>query len=246
MPGARTEAEQLGLYLAYRSLLAMATGPRALLGGMFVLLADPQKALAASIAGGATLLAMPDTAPAKAALRAGCCNFLVSSLDEAVRILKNEIRRKAAISVGLLASLSQVEAASIERGLQPDLLERPEMTLESRGARVVSWQQALRAGESPVTWSAPGASASDLNAAVGRCIPAQDGERRRWLARAPAVLGRQKQSYVPMSAGEVQQLLAALDVALKLAHDAERGALACTVRVGGRYVWPGAGSNSGG
>ena len=241
MPGGRTEAEQLSVYLAYRSLTGTGTPPRASLGGKLLLLSDPEWALAASITGGASLVAMPETAPAKAALRAGCCNFLVSDLDEAVRILKNEIRRGAAISVGLLCSLSDVERACVERGLQPDLLERAQWALESRGARVVPWQGALPTGESLVTWSAHGSGVSALRAVsalVRQCIESNDAARQQWLAQAPAVLGRQPQQSVAMSPGETERLLAALD--------GEPGALACAVSVAGRQVWPRLPGESGG
>ncbi len=241
MPDGRTEAEQLSVYLSYRSLLAAgSTLTHTSLGGKLLLLSDPERALAASIAGGASLVAIADAVPAKAALRAGCCNFLVSDLDEAVRILKNEIRRGAAISVGLLASLSDVEQACVERGLQPDLLQRAEATLVSRGARVVEWQQALRQGESLVTWNAIGGGFSVLrvvSALARQCIAGNDGERPCWLTQAPAVLGRQPQQGVPMSPDETGRLVAALD--------GEPDALACTLQTAGRQIWPRVSGESG-
>ncbi len=58
-------------------------------------------AIAANIAGAASLGVEPELARAKAAIRSGACDFLVNTLDEALRILKNEIRRKKAVSVVL-------------------------------------------------------------------------------------------------------------------------------------------------
>ncbi len=203
------------------------------LGGMLLLLSAPGRTQAAVLAGGAVLLPMPDAVPAKAALRAGYCNFLVSDLDEAVRILRNEIRRGAAVSVGLLASLADVEGACVERGLQPDLLEREEPMLEARGAHVVDWQQTLAEGEQLVVWSALGGAFSSLQTLRGfaqQCVAKGDVQRRRWLAQAHVVLGRQPQGSVPMYEGEITCLLAALD--------REPVAPGCIVSAGGGQIWP--------
>ena len=231
MPGGKSEPEQLSIYLAYRSFMAAGGGP---LSGRLLLLFSPERALAATVAGGASLLVMFDAAAAKAALRAGCCNFLVSSLDEAVRILKNEVRREAAVSVGLHAAVSDTERSCVERGLQPDLLEHGEPTLEARGARAVPWQTALQEGERFVHWSAPSGNFQVLRALqtlAFQCIAERDAERRRWLAQAPAVLGRPGQGGgVPMYDEEIERLRAGLQGA--------PDASACVVHGDGSQLWP--------
>jgi urocanate hydratase len=78
-------------------------------------------AMAANIAG-ATCLAIDERPDAcRAAMRAGACDFVVNTVDEALRILKNEIRQRKPISVGLeLASTSALEEL-LSRGLLPQL-----------------------------------------------------------------------------------------------------------------------------
>src|SRR5271157_4970792 len=58
-------------------------------------------AIASNIAGAASLGLEPELTRAKASIRAGACDFLVNTLDEALRILKNEIRKKKPVSVVL-------------------------------------------------------------------------------------------------------------------------------------------------
>jgi urocanate hydratase len=60
---------------------------------------------AVSIAGGTTLAIDSDAAALKSAMRAGYLDFVVNTLDEALRTLKNEIRQKRPLSVGLIADV---------------------------------------------------------------------------------------------------------------------------------------------
>src|SRR5580698_3492686 len=60
--------------------------------------------VAANIAGAATLAASDDRHAAKQAMRAGQVDFLVNSLDEALRILKNEIRKRETVAVCVTAT----------------------------------------------------------------------------------------------------------------------------------------------
>lgn len=76
--------------------------------------------LAMSIAGGTFLGVEPRPQRLKEALRDGVCDYMVNSLDEALRVLKNEIRKKAPVSVGLLGDIASVLNEAIERGVQPD------------------------------------------------------------------------------------------------------------------------------
>ena len=56
---------------------------------------------AVSIAGGTSLLLDPDAAAVKSVFRHGGVDFVVNTLDEALRVLKNEIRKHRPLSVAL-------------------------------------------------------------------------------------------------------------------------------------------------
>ena len=75
---------------------------------------------AVSIAGGAALLIDPDEYAVKSVFRQGGIDFVVTTLDEALRILKNEIRKHTPVSVAVIATLSPVIAEINERGVQAD------------------------------------------------------------------------------------------------------------------------------
>ncbi|MCU1307501.1 MAG: urocanate hydratase, partial [Acidobacteriaceae bacterium] len=58
----------------------------------------------------------------KKRLKTGYCDFMVNNLDEALRILKNAIRKKEAVSVGLVGNCADVIPELAARGVVPDLL----------------------------------------------------------------------------------------------------------------------------
>ncbi len=58
----------------------------------------------------------------KKRLKSGYCDFMVNSLDEALRILKNSLRKKENISVGLVGNCADVIPELAERGVVPDIL----------------------------------------------------------------------------------------------------------------------------
>lgn len=58
----------------------------------------------------------------KKRLKTGYCDFMVNSLDEALRILKNSIRKKEAVSVGLIGNCADVIPELAARSVKPDLL----------------------------------------------------------------------------------------------------------------------------
>jgi urocanate hydratase len=58
----------------------------------------------------------------KKRLKSGYCDFMVNSLDEALRILKNSIRKKEAVSVGLIGNCAEIIPELVVRGVKPDLL----------------------------------------------------------------------------------------------------------------------------
>ena len=78
--------------------------------------------LAATMNGAAFLGIEADPERVKKRLRSGYCDIMVNDLDEAVRILKNAVRKKEATSVALVGNCAEVVPALARRGLLPDLL----------------------------------------------------------------------------------------------------------------------------
>jgi urocanate hydratase len=78
--------------------------------------------LAATLNGAAFLGIEVDPERIKRRIRTGYCDMCVDSLDEALRILKNAVRQKHAVSVGLVGNCADVIPELARRGMVPDLL----------------------------------------------------------------------------------------------------------------------------
>src|SRR6476659_6893622 len=100
--------------------------------------------IGASIAGGASLVLETGTDAVRHCVRNGIVDFAVTTLAEALRILKNEIRKQQPIAVLLEQQPAAVLAEMVDRGAQPDMLRWPAPdaavkstidTLRERGAR---------------------------------------------------------------------------------------------------------------
>src|SRR6202162_1583577 len=78
--------------------------------------------LAATMTGAAFLGIDVDPERIKKRLKTGYCDFMVNSLDEALRILKNAVRKKENISVGLVGNCGDIIPELAERGVVPDIL----------------------------------------------------------------------------------------------------------------------------
>src|SRR5438309_3185424 len=78
--------------------------------------------LAATMNGACFLGIDVDAERIKKRLKTGYCDFMVNTLDEALRILKNAVRKKEAISVGLIGNCADVIPELAERGVLPDVL----------------------------------------------------------------------------------------------------------------------------
>ncbi|HSS97491.1 MAG TPA: urocanate hydratase [Terriglobales bacterium] len=78
--------------------------------------------LAATMAGAAFLGIDVDAQRIKKRLKTGYCDFMVNTLDEALRILKNAVRKKENVSVGLVGNCADVIPELAERGVVPDIL----------------------------------------------------------------------------------------------------------------------------
>ena len=78
--------------------------------------------LAATLNGAAFLGIDVDPEQIKRRVKTGYCDVMVNDLDEALRILKNAVRKKEATSVGLVGNCADVIPELARRGVLPDLL----------------------------------------------------------------------------------------------------------------------------
>ncbi|HZP00795.1 MAG TPA: urocanate hydratase [Terriglobia bacterium] len=78
--------------------------------------------LAATMNGAAFLGVEVDVEKIKRRIRQGYCDICVNDLDEALRILKNAVRQKQAVSVGLAGNCAEIIPELARRGVVPDLL----------------------------------------------------------------------------------------------------------------------------
>jgi urocanate hydratase len=78
--------------------------------------------LAATMTGAAFLGIDVDPERIKKRLKTGYCDFMVNSVDEALRILKNAVRKKENVSVGLVGNCADIIPELAARGVVPDIL----------------------------------------------------------------------------------------------------------------------------
>ena len=78
--------------------------------------------LAATMTGAAFLGIDVDPERIKKRLKTGYCDFMVTTLDEALRILKNAVRKKENVSVGLVGNCAEVIPELAARGVVPNIL----------------------------------------------------------------------------------------------------------------------------
>jgi urocanate hydratase len=78
--------------------------------------------LAATLNGAAFLGIDVDPERIKRRVKSGYCDMMVNDLDEALRILKNAVRKREAVSVGLVGNCADVIPELARRGVVPDLL----------------------------------------------------------------------------------------------------------------------------
>lgn len=153
--------------------------------------------VAANIAGAASLVATSDRAAQKQAIRLGVADFLVNSLDEALRILKNQLRKRETVAVCLGLAPEAVEREFDERGVLPDLLRRDVHIAPYNGAILLQEGEPeeidFKNAPALVTWSVASDQAKwlpRLDAIALECLNADAWVARRWLRLAPRYLGR--------------------------------------------------------
>lgn len=165
---------------------------------------------ASNIAGAASLAASADPALQRLAIRDGVVDFLVTSLEEALRILKNEIRKHQAVSVAVAISAETLTAQMLDRGVLPDLLTAGSnhgdlQKFLTQGAQQIA--DPLPAPGEFVVWSVDSNFARwlpRLDVCAAAILPPEDILRQRWLRLAPRYLGRlaQRLHGVALTVGE--------------------------------------------
>jgi urocanate hydratase len=78
--------------------------------------------LAATMNGAAFLGIDVDAERIKRRVKSGYCDVMVTSLDEALRVLKNAVRKGEAASVGLVGNCADLIPELAQRGVVPDIL----------------------------------------------------------------------------------------------------------------------------
>lgn len=176
--------------------------------------------VAANIAGAGCLVIEPQAEISRAALRSGACDFVVNTVDEALRVLKNEIRQRRAVSVGLTLGWAAALQELLDRGVLPEMfasfageagareIEAAARALATLGTLVVAFDGAsgefvIGATERLERFirdcglhfeSAVFSSSEELRAydeRIAQAIPATD-PRRRWCAGAPRFFHRDR------------------------------------------------------
>ena len=225
----------------YWSLISFATpgaGPpeEPGLGGQLLYaggLDDEVRALvvAANIAGAATLAATGDITVQKQAIRDGVIDFAVTTLDEALRILKNEVRKHETVAVCAWSRPDAVEVEMHDRGVVPDLIwgaygrRTHTATGFARNAGRIE-PLPIADGQAAVTWSVTAAGThwlSRLDAFAAASLDSSAWAERRWLRLAPRFLSR--------AARGIRTLRCAPDAADKFVERVELADLRCELGV---------------
>jgi urocanate hydratase len=178
-------------------------------------------ALASNIAGAVCLSIENDPAKVKDALRTGSCDFIVNTLDEALRAMKNEVRKHLPLSVGLQGNPTLILQELLERGVAPELFtdltgnsapQKAIQSFKSSGALIVRFDSTLPIGDEKsldanatlntfihdrqwLLHSFPFDTQAALRAFDAHALtllPEDDLLRRRWLQAAPKILQRER------------------------------------------------------
>lgn len=194
----------LEAYACYRGLVAHLSpdASEAGLGGT-LLYAGELDALgramtvAGNVAGCATMAVSADAATQKQAIHEGVVDFVVTSLDEALRILKNEVRKRNSVAVCVASKREEIEQEIRERGVLPDMVfaDVPDHPRNAEGfgasireirvgeldegSALIGWEVAV----SPARWM------PKLDVIALGCLSTEPW-LRRWLRISPRYFGR--------------------------------------------------------
>ena len=190
------------VYLNYAALMRFARGQEHL-GGTLLYAGELDArgsalSIAGNIAGAATLAATADGAASRQAMRDGVVDFVVTTLDEALRILKNQVRKHEPVSVYLGAAPEDVEREMLDRGVLPDLLPAGDYAPASLfadfvalGARPIEVRP-LAAGQMIFTVEIPlglTRETARIEEMLAASLAEGDFVNRRWLRLSPRYLG---------------------------------------------------------
>ncbi|MGA8087899.1 MAG: hypothetical protein WCA10_11360 [Terracidiphilus sp.] len=158
--------------------------------------------IAGNVAGCATLAVADDPMVHKLAMRDGVVDFVVRSLDESLRIFKNEIRKRNAVAVSVTAAPFAVEREMLERGVLPDLLFADLRDEPRRVCHFGPGEQGVHpdtpdASAARINWQveqAPARWMQRLDAIAIECL-AEDKQASRWIRLAPRYFGRTEQGH---------------------------------------------------
>jgi Urocanase Rossmann-like domain len=191
------ESEMKAVYCLYAGL-AREMDAETGLGGKLLYAGEPDAAgcrllRAGNIAGAASLTSSAEAAALRGAMHQGAIDFVVTSLDEALRILKNQIRKKQPVAVGVSLRTEVVMREMVERGVQPDLVTpdaRAVAEFAAGGARIVELlaldeSKRLQFIDLPKDWKQP---ASVFDALLLEGLADDDHLNRRWVRLAPRYL----------------------------------------------------------
>lgn len=191
------ESEMEAVYCLYAGL-AREMDAETGLGGMLLYAGEPDEAgcrllRAGNIAGTASLASSADAAALRRAMHQGAIDFVVTSLDEALRILKNQVRKKQPVAVGVSLMPEVVMREMVERGVQPDLVApeaRGVADFVARGARiaealVLDASKRFQFFAIPKDWKQPG---SAFDALLLEGLADDDHLNRRWVRLATRYL----------------------------------------------------------
>lgn len=179
-------------------------------------------AQAANIAGAVCLCLEDNPDLCRQALRTGACDFIVNTLDEALRTMKNEVRKHQPLSVGLQGDIAAVLQELVDRGVLPELCtnltsdpshNEALRRLQSFGARIIHFGhfaenatvegaiegQAILEGlinekqwQLCVFFFETSAALRAFDAHALTILPADDRLRNKWLSAAPRIIQRKR------------------------------------------------------
>jgi urocanate hydratase len=158
-------------------------------------------ALASTIAGAVCLTLEPEPTLLRNASRSGACDFIVNTLDEALRAMKNELRKHNPLSVGLEGNPGTLLQEILELGLLPQLFTSPIHTeaasiFQSQGATILNLEATLPPNNpnwhlETFTFNTPNELRTFDTQALS-LLRENEYLRRRWLQTAPRILHRER------------------------------------------------------
>ncbi len=158
-------------------------------------------AAAASLAGAVSLVTDADGGSMKSHFRDGAFDFVVNTLDEALRAIKNEIRKGNSIAIGLIGEPAAVLDEAKERGLTADFILNEDEASAAATPELTAWLAERR-------WSVEEISAPIAERLLAGSSYESDTRRLRWLRDLAAHQRsvRRADRYVWLSVEERQAL----------------------------------------